>query len=118
MSKVNFTYTITKNETIGIDIVLIFGGEDAMFSTWGHWENMLHMLLIFFFGVHVPEYYGCVVTVSLYKNIIIINKGFCLKPMISISTEPIEFFFLGKIHIAPANVLDNSIFRGVKSQEA
>ena len=73
---VNFTYTITKNETIGIDIVLIFGGEDAMFSTWGHWENMLHMLLIFFFGVHIPEYYGCVVTVSLYKNIIIINKGF------------------------------------------
>ena len=34
------------------------------------------MLLIFFFGVHVPEYYSCVVTVSLYKNIIIINKGF------------------------------------------
>ena len=56
---------VAEDQAIGVEIVLVPGGEDAVLASRGHGQQALDMLLILVIGLDVPEGDGGVGAVRL-----------------------------------------------------
>ena len=56
---------VAQDQTVWVDVVVVFSGENTMFSLGCHGEKALDMFLIFVSGLRVPESYCRVLSLRL-----------------------------------------------------